>query len=136
MLVRKLSELRSEIANSADGRPAVTDSESAPAPGGRQSQTRLTPDDVARLVAGYRSGRTIYELAGEFKIARQTVSEHLHRHGVRMRRRGLTETDVAEAVRLRKQGLTLKTISDHFEVCIDTVRHHLRRRGVATDRPA
>jgi hypothetical protein len=105
------------------------------APGGRQSQTRLAPDEVTELVAGYRSGRTIYELANQFKIARQTVSEHLHRHGVTMRRQGLTDDQVAEAIRLRKQGLTLKTISDHFEVCIDTVRDRLRRRGVATDRP-
>jgi DNA-binding transcriptional ArsR family regulator len=95
----------------------------------------LLPDDVARLVAGYRSGRTIYELACEFKIARQTVSEHLHRHGVPMRRQGLTDDQVAEAIRLRKQGLTLKTISQHFDVCIDTVRDYLRRRDVATDRP-
>jgi DNA-binding NarL/FixJ family response regulator len=94
----------------------------------------LAPDEVAELVAGYRCGRTSYELAAEFKIARQTVSEHLHRHGVPMRRQGLTEAQVAEAIRLRKQGLTLKAISDHFEVCIDTVRDRLRRMGVATDR--
>jgi DNA-binding transcriptional ArsR family regulator len=95
----------------------------------------LTPDEVAELVAGYRAGRTIYELASEFKIARQTVSEHLHRHGVPMRRQGLTDDQVFEAIRLGKQRLTLKTISAHFEVCIDTVRDCLRRRGMATYRP-
>ncbi|GAB3398978.1 hypothetical protein GCM10027569_00260 [Flindersiella endophytica] len=58
-LVRRLSELRSSIENSADERQAVTDCESSPAPGGRQSQPRLAPDEVAKLVAGYQSGRTI-----------------------------------------------------------------------------
>jgi hypothetical protein len=135
-LVRRLSKLRAETARPGGERQGITDCESVPAPGERQSQTWLPPDELARLVAGYRSERTVYQFAGEFKIARQTVSEHLHRHGVPMRRQGLTDDQVLEAIRLRKQGLTPKMINVHFEVSIDTVRDRLRRRGVATDRPA
>jgi hypothetical protein len=62
-LVRQLSRLRSKIANPVDERQAITEGEPVSAPGERQSQTRLAPDEVAKLVVGYRSGRTIYQLA-------------------------------------------------------------------------
>ena len=53
---------------------------------------RLTEAQVDRLVEGYLGGQTVYELGRVFGIARQTVSEHLHRRGVTMRGRGLDES--------------------------------------------
>ena len=51
-------------------------------PANRQVQRRLRPPEIAELVAGYRAGATIYELAGEFRINRNTVSATLEREGI------------------------------------------------------
>jgi len=40
---------------------------------------RLKPDEVAALLAAYRTGRTMKELATEFGVSRQTVAAHLRR---------------------------------------------------------
>jgi hypothetical protein len=49
----------------------------------------LKPAQVEVLTAGYRAGRSMQELAGEFGIDRRTVSTYLRRAGVVVRRGGL-----------------------------------------------
>ena len=46
----------------------------------------------------------MYELGAMFGIARQTVSEHLHRRDVPMRGRGLDESQRGEITRLHDEG--------------------------------
>ena len=92
----------------------------------RGTARRLAPERVAALVAGYRQGATVYELAKCYKINRRTVSEHLHRQGVKMRRQGLAEQQVAEASRLYRQGWPLARIARHCGVNTGTVWLALR----------
>ena len=80
-----------------------------------------------RLVEGYLAGKTVYELGRSFGIARQTVSEHLHRRGVPMRRRGLDEAQRPEVLRLRDEGWSLKRLGERFGVDASTVRNALLR---------
>jgi len=58
---------------------------------------------VEALVAGYRSGSSMVELAAEFGIDRRTVSGHLRRAGV-ARRGNLDEQVVVEARDLYEAG--------------------------------
>jgi transposase-like protein len=51
-------------------------------------QTRLSPTDIERLVARYRTGTPINDLAAEFEIHRTTVMKHIERGGA-PRRRGI-----------------------------------------------
>jgi hypothetical protein len=46
----------------------------------------LDTAQVQQLIASYRSGSTVYELAEVFGIERRTVSAILHRHDVPIRR--------------------------------------------------
>jgi transposase-like protein len=49
----------------------------------------LKEEEVARLIEGYRNGKTVHELASEFGVHRVRVGVILKRNGVETRRRGL-----------------------------------------------
>ena len=91
---------------------------------------RLSESDVTELIARYREGATVYDLADGFHIHRSTVSGHLHRRGVKMRRRGLDEQQVDLAIRLYQRGWSLTRIGSHCGVNGGTVWLALRGRGV------
>jgi DNA-binding CsgD family transcriptional regulator len=83
------------------------------------------------VIAGYRSGRTMKELATEFGIDRRTVSAHLRRAGIAARRRGLDQEQIIEAARLYGAGWSSGRLAESFDVSADTVLKVLRRAGVA-----
>lgn len=65
----------------------------------KQVQRRLQPDEISDLVAAYKAGATISDLAKRFQIHTITVTAHLQRQAVKPRQRGLTENQIEEAVR-------------------------------------
>jgi transcriptional regulator with XRE-family HTH domain len=92
------------------------------APGGvKQLPRRLNAERVSQLKEGYEEGKTVYQLAAEFGIARQTVSEHLKRSGAAMRLRGIDERDRAEMVALRGEGWSYARLGERFGVDPTTV---------------
>jgi hypothetical protein len=66
----------------------------------RQRHTWLSDDDIAKLVAGYKAGLSIYQLAQQFGCHRQTVSRSPKNHGTKMRGRPLTEEQI-DGVQMR-----------------------------------
>jgi DNA invertase Pin-like site-specific DNA recombinase len=95
-----------------------------------QRQTRLRRAQVEDLVAGYRAGRTVYELAGSFGIDRRTVSAILKREGVRTRWRVMDEERTGRAVELYGSGLSLAEVARHVDTTSGTLRRALEREGV------
>ena len=98
----------------------------------RQTQIRLVPSDVERLIAAYADGDSVLQLASRFNIHRTTVLAHLERNGVPRRRSGpkLSDEDAYEAAGLYRDGLSLKAIGVRFLVAPDTIGKALRRVGV------
>jgi hypothetical protein len=94
------------------------------------SGRKLSAAEIALLAQQYRSGATVYELAEWFGIHRNTVSLHLHRHGVTMRRRGLDPDHIDHAVHLYETGHSLARIGARYNVDPGTVHAALRTRGV------
>jgi DNA-binding transcriptional ArsR family regulator len=92
----------------------------------------LTAAELNRLVAGYRRGATVYELADQFGIRRATVAEHLKRHGVTMRYQSSTQADVDDMVRLYQAGLSLVAVGERLDFAARTVLRHIQLRGVQT----
>ena len=102
----------------------------------RPGRTQRLPDtQVQQLLAGYKSGATVYQLGEQFGIERRTVSTILHRHGVPMRRRGLSEEQSDEAVLLYEQGWSLAKIATRMDVAAGTVRQRLHEQGVSIRNP-
>jgi IS30 family transposase len=87
----------------------------------------LKDEEVARLIEGYRNGKTGYELASEFCVHRVTVSVILKRNGVEIRRRGLDESQRAEVARLRGEGMSYARIGEGLGVDASTARRSYLR---------
>jgi hypothetical protein len=100
-----------------------------------QRQKRLGENEIDQLIAAYRAGSTVYELAAQFGCHRKTVSGHLKSHGVRMRLTPLTEEEIDQAVHLYESGLSLVRVGKEIGSNSCTVRARLLERGVVM-RPA
>jgi transposase-like protein len=96
----------------------------------RQIQRRLSPEDVAELVAAHEEGASQQELAARFGIFRTTVAAHLKRHGLTSRRGGLTAKQITEAIQLYNSGWSLAKIAAHFGVYPTSIYYRLRKIGV------
>lgn len=95
---------------------------------GRAKQ--LKEEEARELIAAYKAGAMVNQLAQRFGIARQTVSQILKRHGVALRMRGLTTQQIDEAVQLYEGGWSLERIGKRMGVDDMTVRSRLLERGV------
>ena len=63
-------------------------------------EKRLNTTELDLLVGGYQAGATVYELAEQFHIHRNTISRHLKAQGVQLRNSSLSEAEQARAVDL------------------------------------
>jgi site-specific DNA recombinase len=123
----QVSELEALIKRLPDPSVPCPWTPSEPVPG---TAKQLDADQVQELIAGYRTGATVYQLGERFGIDRKTVSLVLRRHEVPMRRRGLSAEQIDEAVRLYQGGWSLARIGRKMDVDPTTVLNRLRERGV------
>jgi DNA-directed RNA polymerase specialized sigma24 family protein len=96
----------------------------------RQQHKRLTDSQIDQLVADYREGSTILELAVRFDCDRKTVMRHLKLHCVETRYRRLSETQIDEAIALYGEGMSLAKLGKRLGVDPKTVRARLLEKGV------
>jgi len=96
----------------------------------KQVHRRLREPEIVELVTSYLAGSTVYELADQFSIHRQTVAEILERRGVARRYKRLSPEQLELACRLYKSGLSLMKVGDHLGRRAETVRQALMKAGV------
>jgi lambda repressor-like predicted transcriptional regulator len=93
----------------------------------QQAQTLLDHEEVAELVAAYRTGGRVTQLATRFGIHRFTVNSMLQREGVTMCSRGIHPDDLAEVFRLYQDGWSLARLAAKFDVAPSTVNNAPRQ---------
>jgi lambda repressor-like predicted transcriptional regulator len=101
----------------------------------RQTQRRLTPEQVEQLIAGYQGGDDMTVLATRWDLHRTTVAAHLTRAGVELRRQGVPPERIDEASRLYGEGWSLQRLAERFHCDDKTVRQALQRPGVRLQAP-
>ena len=94
------------------------------------AQTLLRAEQVDELVARYRDGATLVELASLFSIHRRTVAEHLTRRKVPIRRGRFDPSRIHEAADLYDSGLTLVEVGMKVGAGPQAVRQALASHGV------
>lgn len=86
----------------------------------------LSSSEVAELVARYRGGETIKDLAASYKIHRSTVMTHLRRGG-ELKYKNWTDETTTEARKLQAAGLTIVEIAAKLGRPPSTVQRRLSR---------
>ena len=94
---------------------------------------RLSSEQVQAIVTEYQAGSSSPVLAEQFGIAKSSVLQILHQHGMAIhKRRGMSQEQVAEAVLLYEQGWSMAKIAAEMRVDDSTVYRRLKATGVAT----
>ena len=110
--------------------PTVSDSRGFVVRSLGMAQTLLRPEQVDDLVAQYRRGATLVELASVFGVNRRTVATHLTRREVTIRRGRFDSSRIHEAADLYLSGLTLVEVGMKVGSGPQTVRRALASHGV------
>ncbi len=97
----------------------------------RQVQHRLNSARVDQLIARYRAGAEINELAAQFQINRDTVFSVQKRRQVVRRQRGIPSELIEKAVADYQAGSSLAVIGAELSVDPATVSRTLRKAGVS-----
>jgi lambda repressor-like predicted transcriptional regulator len=100
-----------------------------------QQQKRLSSTEIPQIVAGYKSGQTVYELAETFGCHRVTISSQLKANGIKLRRSSPSGEQIDQMVRLYKTGLSMKDVGERVGMSAATVMRSLYRRGIETRDP-
>ena len=111
--------------------PTVSDSRGRVVRSLGMAQTLLRPEQVDVLVAQYREGATLVELASVFGVNRRTVATHLTRREVTIRRGQFDPSRIHEAADLYLSGLTLVEVGMKVGAGPQAVRRALASHGVA-----
>lgn len=88
---------------------------------------RLSSSEAAELVARYRGGEKIKDLAASYKIHRSTAMAHLRKAG-ELKHKGWTDETTAEARWLRDAGLTIAEIAVRLGRPPSTVQRRLSQK--------
>ena len=110
--------------------PTVSDSRGRVVRSLGMAQTLLRPEQVDDLVAQYREGATLVELASRFGVNRRTVAMHLTRREVTIRRGRFDPSRIHEAADLYLSGLTLVEVGMKVGAGPQAVRRALASHGV------
>lgn len=87
-----------------------------------KSQTRLTPEQRAELVADYEAGMPVKTIAAKYRVHRGTVPTFVSRAGGSLRTPGLDDDGRRRASALYEAGLTLAEVAERLAVDPKTVR--------------
>jgi hypothetical protein len=118
------------VLQQSPGEPPVHPTD--PLVGSLPVQRRLASDEVDELVAAYRRGVPVEELATSFRVNRTTVLGHARRHGVPKRdRRALRPDDIDRAAKRYAEGWSADWLAEELKVAASTVRRALKEAGVA-----
>jgi site-specific DNA recombinase len=96
----------------------------------KQIHRRLRRSEIDELLAGYKAGATVYQLAERFGIHRETVSLLLERERIPRRNRPLSPVQIEQARELYATGQSLAKVGGQLGCDANTVRIALVRVGV------
>ncbi len=98
----------------------------------RTTRPRLSDEKVSQIVAAYKTGKTVYELAAEYDCHRVTITAVLKRQGVALRRTSPTAAQIDEMIRLHEAGPSLARVGERFGMNASSALAQLRKSDVRT----
>lgn len=108
-----------------DGQPAAP-----PTQARSRIARQLRPAEVDQLVADYRAGATVFELAARFSIHRTTVGRYLKARGIDTRPPALDADELPKVIKLYEDGWSIAVTAEHYGVSKNTIRARLLATGL------
>ncbi|MGH9089881.1 MAG: hypothetical protein ACRDZR_00640 [Acidimicrobiales bacterium] len=96
----------------------------------KQVFRRLPAEEAKALVTAYNAGSTVYELAAQFRIHRNTVSHLLERASVPRRYNLISEDKLPGLIQNYEAGTSLAALSGKTGFAATTIRTAMKRAGV------
>lgn len=93
---------------------------------------RLSSDDQLKLVEQYEALRSVYVVADQFGITRQTAAAILERHSIGRRYNVMSAEEIATAGQLYQAGQSYASIAGRYGADPGTIRKALLRAGFAS----
>ena len=94
-----------------------------------KSQTRLKPEQRARLLADYEAGLSVRAISAKYGVHRGTIPNLVRRAGGTLREPGLSQADQVRAARLYSEGLTLTQVARRLDSSDESVRRAVILEG-------
>lgn len=95
-----------------------------------KKQRILTSEEIDQIVAGYKSGLRMNELARKFNCHECTIRYKLRDAGINNYKPKLDDNQIAKMVELYQSGLSLDTVGKKVGVSREAVRKHITAQGV------
>lgn len=136
-LLRRYSskrELRSELHQILNlCRSGLRSTDAAPPRVPYKLDSRLTPEDRARITATYQAGSSMNQVMEQFKLGKHAVHKILHEAGVANGPRPrITPAQVDRATALYSSGLSCDQVGEQLGFSGTTIWRCLRDTGIAT----
>jgi DNA-binding NarL/FixJ family response regulator len=96
----------------------------------QKKQKKLSKEEVQQLIADYKSGLSVKQLANKFGCYRITVSRKLKAAGVTIRHMPPTDSAIDRMVELYQSGLSLNDVSRQVKRSAKTVKKYIALRDV------
>jgi AraC-like DNA-binding protein len=90
-------------------------------------QKRLNEQEIQQIIAGYKNGLSMDELASNFGCYRTTISQKLKAAGATIRRLPPSDNQIAKMVELYQSGLTLEDVGKRIGKSARTVLKYLQK---------
>lgn len=101
-----------------------------PAPRSARAGKQLPAETEQAIVAEYKAGQTMKEIAVRHGIHRVTVSEVLNRTGTEKRPKSMSPAQAKRAAHLYASGLSLAGVGAQLGFNPTTIRVTLQRHGI------
>ena len=95
-----------------------------------KNQKQLSDAEVASIIEEYKNGISTYDLAKKYGCHRETISNHLKKHGIIVSIKKITTETETEIIKLYENGLPTKEIAERFGVGKSTVKRYLYKKGI------
>jgi len=94
------------------------------------SNKSMTETEITGIITGHKNGLSISDLAHKFNCHRNTVINHLRKHGIEVTNSKISPEHSVEILQLYKNRLNVSEIAERLNISSSAILNHLHKQGV------
>ena len=100
-----------------------------PSQSGKSAPKKLSAATNEAIIAAYRGGARVADLARQFGVNKWTINHRLTMAGVERNPHSMNEEQIQEAIVLRLEGLSFNRIAAQMPFSPNTIKNEVRQHG-------